>query len=151
MSWARLVYEAHHPWNRDLDPFTIEPVLDAAAQLALRIGLRPRIDIDPQPQHEPRIREPLHTGDPRLTADHRFPGGILDELAHLFTQQGQHAVDILAVGDGDVDHGPRPLPREVRDDGDLAVGDEMRYAIAVAQRRRAERQPLHRPFDAGDP
>src|SRR5690606_441315 len=96
------------------------------------------------------VAEGFDAEDLGLLDEERAPGGIGEELAAKVAEDGEDAVDILLVGDLDVDDGAGPGLGQVADLGDLAVGDDVDDAVDVAEDGGAEGDLLDHPVDVAD-
>jgi hypothetical protein len=75
--------------------------------------------------------------------------GVLLQRAPNLAKNRFAPIDVFLVGDADVQQGARPIARRVGDDGDRAVGDDVRRAVDVPQHGRAEVDGLHLARAAG--
>src|SRR5579871_1852765 len=74
-------------------------------------------------------------------------------MSNVTREIGEQGDDLVGIGTGvhaDLKGGDGEVPREVGDGGDLAVGDDVEGAVAVAQSCAAERKVFDGALETGD-
>ena len=102
------------------------------------------------PDHHPAS---LNSWTPSISAGPRTIGADPGSSRKLPNSSSHHldgAIDVLAVGDADVDHRPGVEPGEVGGDPDLPIGDVVDVALVVPQHGHPELDVFDDPVDAGE-
>jgi len=89
-------------------------------------------------------------GDVGIGEGDLLEGGIVADLEGDLAEDGEDAVGIGAGVDAEVEGGDGEVTGEVGDGGDLAVGDDVESAVAVAQGGAAEAHVLDGAAETGE-
>ena len=116
----------------DLDPGLGEALLDAAVELAADLPLLARAHLDPRLDQHRGIAERVDAGDLERLQDQAPVGPLAAQLRVDVAQHLDDPVDILLVGDVDVEDVEREVLGHVGDDVDRAVGDRARCRCSRA-------------------
>ena len=123
-----------HPLREgDLDALVVEAGLDPLTQLAGDRPLLERRGLDQHPQRHRVGGEGLDTGDLRLLDDHAGEVLVVPQAVGDLAEDPLDLGQVLAVGDPDVDDGPRPVLAHVADPHDGAVRDVPDRAVQRPQ------------------
>ncbi len=92
----------------------------------------------------------VDAGDDGVGDGYVFVGGVVADVAGYLTEDGDDLIGICAGVNADVEAGDGEVAGEVGDSGDLAVGDDVEGAVAVAEAGAAEGEVFDGAFESGE-
>src|SRR3989338_1685934 len=135
--------------ERNFDAAAIELLLHAQQKSAPYCPLLERLHLESTADHYCRVGPGIDTGDVDVLQNHWAERFILTHAGRDFAHYLKHFLDVLAVGDADVDHRVGKAAAAVGNGSDDAVGDKMYVALVVAQADIAQRNFFHQTALAG--
>jgi hypothetical protein len=132
------------------DAFFFEGDDDAATEFAKDAVALVGPDTDLDGVGDSATFDLVDAGDDGVGDGDVFEDGVVADVAGYLTEDGD---DLIGIGAGvyaDVEAGDGVVAGEVGDGGDLAVGDDVEGAIAVAEAGAAEGEVFYGAFESGE-
>jgi hypothetical protein len=141
----------HELHSAHADMLLIETVLNPSAKLPRSIVLPAGDRAELHAQHDAARPERFDSEHARPVYQHRRPRGIVPKFSGYAFECRQRRIGRAVRRDGDVHKELAPVPAEIRNLGDLAIGDANHSPLDIAYHRAAQREMFDAPDDGADP